>query len=70
MLAMEAVRAEEGAILRSEAAGTGPKIGKPTLKQPMFDWCTKDKYKELRNLRLEVNNILQTYNANYAEYPL
>ena len=43
----------------------GPKIGGPTMKHPTFDWDTEDKYRysELKTFRLEVNNILSTYNT-------
>ena len=44
--------------------GSGPKIGSPTMKQPMFDWNTQDKYSELKTFRLEVNNVLSTYNTH------
>ena len=40
----------------------GPKIGGPTMKQPTFDWDTEDKYSEFKTFRLEVNNVLSTYN--------
>ena len=41
----------------------GPKIGGPVMKQPTFDWDTEDKYSELNIFRLEVNNVLSTYNT-------
>ena len=41
----------------------GPKIGGPTMKQPTFDWDVEDKYSELKTFRLEVNNVLSTYNT-------
>ena len=41
----------------------GPKIGSLTMKQPMFDWDAEDKYSKLKTFRLEVNNVLSTYNA-------
>ena len=41
----------------------GPKIGSPTMKQPTFDWDAEDNYSELKTFRLEVNNILSTYNT-------
>ena len=37
------------------------------LKWSTFDCSSKDKYQELKNFRLEVNNIFQLYNINYAE---
>ena len=49
-------RAERDNELRSESIGTGPKSGRPTL-----DWNAADKYTELRNFRLKVNNVFQIY---------
>ena len=46
---------------------TGPKLGGPTLKQPSFDWEAPDKYTELKTFKLEVNNVLSTYNIPEAE---
>ena len=43
--------------------GSGPKLGGPTMKQPLFDWDAQDKYSELKTFRLEVNNFLSTYNT-------
>ena len=37
------------------------------MKQPTFNWETEDKYSELKTFRLEVNNILSTYNTPQAE---
>ena len=42
---------------------SGPKLGGPTMKQPTSDWDVQDKYSELKTFRLEVNNILPTYNT-------
>ena len=33
------------------------------MKQPTFDWDTDNKCSELKTSRLEVNNILSTYNT-------
>ena len=41
----------------------GPKIGGLAMKQPTLDWDAEDKYSELKTFRLEVNNILSTYNT-------
>ena len=46
---------------------TGPRISGPTMKQSNFIWEAKDKYNELKTFRLEVNNILSTYNTPQAE---
>ena len=43
--------------------GSGPKIGGPAMKQPPFYWNVQDKYSELKTFRLEINNILSTYNT-------
>ena len=42
---------------------SGPKIGGLTMKQPTFDWSAQDKYSELKTFRLEVDNVLSTYNT-------
>ena len=50
------------------AAGTSrqdsaePKIHGPIMKEPTFDQSTKDKYAELRNFKLEVSNMLESFN--------
>ena len=63
-----AVAVNEGSSrARRNTASTEPKIHGPTLRQPAFDWGLADKYTELRNFRLEVNNILQSYNVNNTE---
>ena len=41
----------------------GPKISGPAMKQPTFDWDAEDKYSELKTFRLDVNNVLSTYNT-------
>ena len=46
---------------------SGPKIGGPTMKQCTFDWDTGDKYSELQTFKLEVNNVLSTYNTPQAD---
>ena len=33
------------------------------MKQPTFSWEAEDKYNELKTFKLEVNNILSTYNS-------
>ena len=44
-----------------------PKIGRPAMKQPTFNWEVDDKYNGLKTFRLEVNNILSTYNTPPTE---
>ena len=41
----------------------GSKIGPLAIKQPNFNWEADNKYSELKTFRLEVNNILITYNT-------
>ena len=56
----------EAQVERTENAA-GPKLGSPTMKQPTFNWEAPDKYSELKTFRLEVNNVLSTYNIPEAE---
>ena len=43
---------------------TEPNVSRPTLRQPAFECRAVDKYTELKNFRLEVNNVLITYNVS------
>ena len=45
----------------------GPRRGEPAMKQPNVNWEVDDKYNELKSFRLEVNNILSTYNMPQTE---
>ena len=45
----------------------GPKLDRPVMKQPMFDWSSTDKYAELRNFKIEVKNMFQTSSISQAE---
>ena len=36
---------------RNELTSRGPICGRITLRQPTFDWCSTDKYAELKNFR-------------------
>ena len=45
----------------------GPKIGRPAMKQPSCNWEANDKYSGLKNFRLQVNNIISSYNTLHAE---
>ena len=40
----------------------GPKLGDHAIKQPMFNWEAEYEYNELKTFKLQVNNILCTYN--------
>ena len=55
---------EAGTGQRSMAMSKGPKPGGPFLKQPSFDWCVRDKYTNVTNFQIEVNNIFMTYNRS------
>ena len=61
------------AIQTIAAAGTSrqdsaePRMSGPIMKEPTFDQSTKDKYAELRNLKLEVSNMLQSFNLGQTE---
>ena len=59
---MAVTRAEAGIKPRSELISVGHKLGGTVLRQYTIDWGATDKCKELRNFRLEVNNIFQTCN--------
>ena len=43
----------------ARAENTGPRMSRPIMKQPTFDCSAKDKYTKLRNLKLEVKNMLK-----------
>ena len=45
----------------------GPKLGSPTLKQPMFNWEAPDNYTKLKTFKLKVNNVLSTYSMPEVE---
>ena len=62
-----AIQAMVAATAERPQSMVGPKIGRPALKQPSSHWEADDKYSELKNIRLEVSNILATYNTPQAE---
>ena len=76
-VAIEAVKAAVQAVVvalskdssgaRNELTSTGPNWGRPTLRQPTFDRSSTEKYEQLRNCRLEVDTILQSYSVNNTE---
>ena len=37
------------------------------MRNPTFNWAAEDKYNEIKNLRLEVNNILKLYSMPQAD---
>ena len=73
IIAQAVAEAMKAAIQAMAAAGneraqnTGPRLGRPTMKQPNFNWEAEDKYNKLKNFRLEVNNIFKSYNTPQAE---
>ena len=62
-----AIQVMAAAVTERPQNMAGPKIGRPAMKQPTFNWETEDKYSKLKTFRLEVNNILSTYNTPQAE---
>ena len=54
---MAVARANANTNHRSKSIRIGYQLGGPTLEQPTFHWSTTHKYTELRNFRLEENNI-------------
>ena len=67
----EATRIATQAMVEAQAERIhdipGSKIGSPTMKQLTFDWNAEDRYSELKTFRLEVNNVLSTYNTPQAD---
>ena len=63
----EATRIAIQTVVEAQAERThntsGPKIGGPTMKQPIFNWNAQDKHSKLKTFRLEVNNDLSIYNT-------
>ena len=60
---VEATRAaiQATAVARAERTqNVEPRLGRPMMKQPTFNWEAENKYNELKNFRLEVNNIFKT----------
>ena len=45
----------------------GPRMSGPIMKQPTFDWSTKDKYAKLRNFKLEIKSMIQNFNISQTE---
>ena len=59
--AMVVARAENS-TRHERTQNAGPRIGRPMMKQPTFNWKAKDKYNELKNFSLEVNYVFKSYN--------
>ena len=62
-----AIQTMAAAVVARPQSVAGPKIGRPAMKQPRFNWEADDKYSKIHYFRLEVNNILVTYNTTQAE---
>ena len=45
----------------------GPSLDGSIMKQPTFNLEAEDKYNELKNFRLEVNNIFKSYSVPQPE---
>ena len=64
---MAAIQVMAAAATGRPQSVVGPKIGRPAMKQPSFSWEADNKYSKFKNFRLEVNNILATYNTPQVE---
>ena len=62
-----AIQAMAAATAERPKCVAGPKIGRPTKKQPSFTWGVEDKYSKLKNFRLEAKNIISSYNTPHTE---
>ena len=51
----------------SKQNNAGLKMNGSIMKQPIFNWNTKDKYEKLQTFKLEVSNVLETYNLGQTE---
>ena len=66
---MMAVREVETPIENAKPIQTVPRIGGPTLKEPIFHWKAQDKYHYLCYFETEVKNTFLTniYNMQESE---
>ena len=62
-----AIQAMAAAMAERPQSVAGPKMGRPAMKQPSFNWEADNKYSELKAFRLEVSNILTMYNTPQTE---
>ena len=62
-----AIQAMAAAMAERPQSVAGPKIGRPAMKQPTFNLEAEDKYSKLKTFRLQVNNVLTTYNTPQTE---
>ena len=59
----EATRGKIQAMAVSRVERTqnvGPRLGRPVMKEPTFNWKAEDMYNELKNFRLDINNIFKS----------
>ena len=57
-----AIQAMVAATAERPQSMVGSEIGGSAMKQPSFNWKADANYSELKNFRLEVNNIITSYN--------
>ena len=50
--------------ITTRAENVGPRNSWSCMKQPTFNWNSKDMYTELRNFKLKVKNMFQNCNIN------
>ena len=62
-----AVQTMAAAMAERPQSKVGPKIGRPAMKQPSFNWKADDKYSRLKTFSLEVSNIFTMYSTPQAE---
>ena len=62
-----AIQAMAAAVAERPQSVAGPKKVGPGMKQPTFNWEADDKDSELKTFKLEVNNILTTFNTPQTE---
>ena len=62
-----AIQVMAAAMAESPQSIAPPKLGRPAMKQPSFNWEADDKYNELKTFRLEVSNIPTMYNTPQEE---
>ena len=65
---MEAIQDMSAAMAERPPSMAGPKVDRPAMKQPNFNWEADDKYTKLKTLMLDANNIISSYNTPSAEH--
>ena len=64
-----AIQAVVAAVAERPQSAVGPKIGRPAMKQPSFNWEADNKYNKHKTFRVEVSNILTVYITPQTEQP-